>query len=88
MTSSPTPPPVATSPNISSTFSNAHSLKKRLINEYELEQQRNSPTLVTSGEETSTTNVNVDNAKSENEDEPKSETADEETDSKPTENSV
>ncbi|CAF0840416.1 unnamed protein product [Adineta ricciae] len=38
-------PPIATSPTTPSSSSSAHSLKKRLISEYELEQQRNSPVI-------------------------------------------
>lgn len=76
-------PPLATSPNIISTFNSAHSLKKRLISEYELEQQRNSPTV-----DESSTNPVLDNSKSENEEVSKSEIVDDETTSKSPEKSV
>lgn len=65
--SSNTPPPAAPSPTISNS---SHSLKKRLINEYELEQQRNSP-VVSQVEEPTETNPNP--------------TSDEPTDPKPSE---
>lgn len=55
-TSHNTPPPTTTSPTISNS---SHSLKKRLINEYELEQQRNSP-VVSQTEEPTETNANPD----------------------------
>ena len=79
-------PPLATSPNIISTFNSAHSLKKRLISEYELEQQRNSPTV--SSVDESSTNPPLDNSRSENEEVSKSETVDDETTLKSPEKSV
>lgn len=67
--SSSTPPPTAPSPTIANS---SHSLKKRLINEYELEQQRNSP-VVAQVEEPTETNSNPNP------------TSDEPTDPKPSE---
>ncbi|CAF3901687.1 unnamed protein product, partial [Adineta steineri] len=42
-----TTPPMVSSPTASNSSSSAHPLKKRLISEYELEQQRNSPVVTT-----------------------------------------
>jgi hypothetical protein len=64
------------SPTPSSTSSSAHSLKKRLISEYELEQQRNSPVVQPTEEISNTPNV-VETSKTETEEVPNSEKPDE-----------
>ncbi len=51
------------SPNSSN---NAHSLKKRLISEYELEQQRNSPVVSITEEVSNTSNVEIPKNETEN----------------------
>ncbi len=51
------------SPNSSNS---AHSLKKRLISEYELEQQRNSPVVSTTEEVSNTSNVEIPKNETEN----------------------
>jgi hypothetical protein len=73
---------MAASPTTSGSSTSAHSLKKRLISEYELEQQRNSPVVQPTEEITNIPDVEI----------PKNDTEDvsnvevtEETVSKPTE---
>ena len=65
------------SPTPSSTSSSAHSLKKRLISEYELEQQRNSPVVQPPTEEISNTPNVVETSKTETEEVSNSEKPDE-----------
>ncbi len=47
------------------TTNSAHPLKKRLISEYELEQQRNSPVVVPTEETSNTSNVETSKAETE-----------------------
>jgi len=57
---------MATSPTTLGSSTSAHSLKKRLISEYELEQQRNSPVVQSTEEITNTPDVEIPKNDTEN----------------------
>jgi hypothetical protein len=68
-------PPMASSPTTSGSSNSAHSLKKRLISEYELEQQRNSPVVPPPEEISNTSNIEI--PKNDTEDVPNTEVVEE-----------